>query len=133
MFRLHQLVWCALALPGDDFQLPDKDIDWIERNKQVLYPSIAIVVVLLMVIGILRAWRTTELNAEAKTKFKGEILRMMRMNLAGLLADEIAKAIGLDRLKTLKLLEEMQRDGVLQSHTTTQRFTVWRVRGLDRV
>jgi hypothetical protein len=30
----------------------------------------------------------------------------------------------------MKLLEELQRDGVLQSHTNTQRLTVWRLKSL---
>ncbi len=132
MFQAAKVLWWVLRLPGDDIRLPDKDIDFLERHAQVIYPLLAAVVVVVLVIGIIRAWRTTDLNAEAKIRYKRNILQEMRMNLSGMVADEIAKKIGLDRLKTLGLLEEMQKDGFLESHTTTQRLTMWRVRGLNR-
>jgi hypothetical protein len=127
----HRLLGWVLSLPGDDIQLPNQEVEFIEHHAAVLYPAIAAVVVVLLVIGIFRAWRTTDLDAAAKTKFKRSILQMMRSNLTGMITEEIAKRIGLDRLKTVGLLEEMQKDGLVESHTTTQRLTVWRVRGLS--
>ena len=50
--------------------------------------------------------------------------------MVGMTAEALARAIGLEPFQTVKLLEEMQRDNILTSHTNTQRLTLWRLKGL---
>src|SRR5438270_805808 len=80
----------------------------LERNSHIIYPLLALLVAVLLVAGILQAWRQQDLDGLAKIEFKREIILMMRKQMGGIPADAIAKAVSLPQLKTLKLLEDMQ-------------------------
>jgi DNA-binding IclR family transcriptional regulator len=54
----------------------------------------------------------------------------LRRYPAGLETPDLADATGLDRSKLVRILHQMQQDNVLVSHVTTQRQTVWRVKGV---
>ncbi len=124
------VVTWALTLPFDDIPvpIPDKEVEWIERYRHIIYPSVAALVVLMLVVGVVRAWRASSIDVEAKIKYKRELIQLMRENLSGVTGESLAKAIGLDNLKTLQLLEELQKDGVVISHTTSSRLTMWRLK-----
>ncbi len=122
-------IW-GVTLPGDDIRLPDTEIEFLERNAHVIYPLLAVAVLALLVFGIFRAWRSSDIDVETKKRMKQAILTVMRANVHGVTADDLAKGIELDHFKTLRLLEEMQRDGIVVSHTTTKRLTMWRLRGI---
>ena len=50
--------------------------------------------------------------------------------MGGRSADALSRIVGLEPFKLVKLLEEMQKDGIVVSHTTTQRLTVWQLAGV---
>ncbi|MBX5484831.1 MAG: hypothetical protein IRZ16_23660 [Myxococcaceae bacterium] len=105
-------------------------IEFLERNTHIIYPALGVLVVVLLAVGILQAWRTQDLDGLAKAEYKREIILEIRRQVGGVTAEALSRAIGLETFKLLRLLEEMQRDGLLVSHTNTQRLTVWRVKGI---
>lgn len=102
----------------------------LERNTHILYPLISMLVVVILIAAILQWWRTDELDVQAKMELKREIIMMLRRQLGGVSSEHISRTIGLESFKTQKLLEEMQKDGILISHTNTQRLTLWRLKGV---
>ncbi|MCE9669422.1 hypothetical protein LY474_16550 [Myxococcus stipitatus] len=123
-----------LAQAAPDYTKPvsslsPKYFELLEQNSHIIYPLVAILTLVLIAAGILQAWRTQDLDGLQKNEFKKAIVNELRSNIAGLPGDVLAKAVGLDRLKTNRLLEQMQQDGMIVSHTNSQRLTVWRIRG----
>lgn len=119
---------------GPDYDKPVSSIttgyiDLLEKNSHIVYPVIAVVTLLLIGWGILSAWRTQDMDGLQKNEFKRAIINQLRSNLSGMPGDLLGRSIGLDRLKTNRLLEEMQTEGLVLSHTNSERLTVWRVRG----
>lgn len=108
-------------------------IDILERNSHIIYPLLAIGVVGLLVAGILQAWRSQDLDGLAKVELKREIILELRKQMGGVSAEMLARAVNLEPLKTVKLLEEMQRDGILASHTNSARLTLWRLKGVPNI
>jgi len=102
----------------------------LERNTHILYPLIAILAVVMIVAGILQWWRSDDLVGEVKQTLKREIILMLRRQLGGVSSEQVSQTIGLESFKTQKLLEEMQKDGILISHTNTSRLTLWRLKGV---
>lgn len=105
-------------------------IEFLEENSHIIYPVLAVLVLALIVIGVLQAWRAQDLDGLTKAELKQEIIVQLRKQLGGASADALSRAVGLEPFKLVKLLEEMQRDGQLASHTNTQRLTVWQVKGM---
>jgi hypothetical protein len=106
-----------------------KYIEVLESNSHIIYPVLAVLVLALIVIGILQAWRAHDLDGLTKAELKREIVVELRKQLGGASADALSRAVGLEPFKLVKLLEEMQRDGVVASHTNTQRLTFWQLKG----
>lgn len=104
--------------------------DSLERNAHIIYPLLAIIVVALIVGAILLAWKEQDISELEKTEFKREIILELRKQVGGMSADMISRAIGLAPLRTLKILEEMQTEGIMLSHTNTARLTIWRLKGV---
>lgn len=115
---------------GSGFNLFSGYFEVLERNSHIVYPALAVLVTLLLVAGILQAWRTQDLDGLAKVELKREIILELRRQMGGVSADRLSQAVGLENFKTVKLLEEMQRDGILISHTNTSRLTLWRIKGV---
>jgi hypothetical protein len=105
-------------------------IELFQRNTHIIYPMLAVLVLVMMIAAILQAWRTHDMDLSEKMGHKKEIVMMLRQQLGGVSADAISRSIGLENLKTQKLLEDMQRDGILISHTNTSRLTLWRLKGI---
>lgn len=107
-------------------------LELLERNTHILYPALAVLALGLIVAGVLQAWRSEDLAGLEKAELKREIILELRRQ-AGCSAsgEQLARAIRLDSFKTFKLLEEMQRDGLIASHTNTQRLTLWRLKSLS--
>jgi len=129
---LGELGSLALALVGGRGQAQEPETDYLElleRNSHIVYPALAVLVVLLLVLGILEAWRSQDLDGLQKVELKREIILELRRQIGGASAETLAKAIGLESFKTVKLLEELQRDGIVVSHTNTARLTLWRIKG----
>lgn len=106
-----------------------KYIELLEQNSHIIYPVLAVLTLVIIAAGVLQAWRTQDLDGLQKNEFKRAIVNELRRNISGMPGDQLAKSVGLDRLKTNRLLEQMQQEGLVVSHTNSQRLTVWRVRG----
>ncbi len=113
----------ASSVDPDYFEL-------LERNSHIIYPALGLLVLALVSLAILQASKAQDMDGAAKAEFKRRIVDELRRHPAGLMAPELAGVLGLDRGKLVRLLDQMQQDGVLMSHTTTQRNTVWRVKGV---
>ncbi|HZI12560.1 MAG TPA: hypothetical protein VE153_19410 [Myxococcus sp.] len=130
-FQLQSLLAQA---PAPDYTKPvsslsPKYFELLEQNSHIIYPAVAVLTLVIIAAGILQAWRTQDLDGLQKNEFKRAIVNELRRNISGMPGDMLARAIGLDRLKTNRLLEQMQTEGMVVSHTNSQRLTVWRIRG----
>jgi hypothetical protein len=105
-------------------------IEVLEQNAHIIYPTIGALVVMLLVVGILQAWRTQDLDGLQKAEVKRAVILELRRQMSGLPVDALSKAVGIEPFKLVRVLEEMQRDGVLGSHTNTQRLTTWMLKGV---
>lgn len=108
----------------------NKYFEWLETHTHIVYPALAIAVLGLMAFAILSSWKSNEMDVETKMKLKKAIVTELRLAMGGLSAEHLGKTIGLSGLKTVKLLEEMQRDGILWSHLGDKRLTIWRLKGV---
>ncbi len=134
MTSLQTLLTSGLLAQAPNYQKPVSSvspgyIELLEQNSHIVYPAVAVLTLLIIAAGILQAWRTQDLDGLQKNEFKRAIVNELRRNISGMPGDMVAKAVGLDRLKTNRLLEQMQQEGLVVSHTNSQRLTVWRVRG----
>jgi len=126
-----------ISIPGLDSG-PDRPassvdpsyFDLLERNSHIVYPALALLVLALVSWAIVQASKAQDMDGAAKLEFKKIIVDELRRYPAGLETPQLADATGLDRSKLVRLLDQMQQDNVLISHVTTQRQTVWRVKGI---
>ena len=109
-----------------------KYIDFLEKNTNLIYPALAAATIILILLGILASWRGHEMTAEQKSNLKRDIILELRKAGGGISAEQVAKAIGLEKFKTVKLLEEMLNDGLLLTYTNTQRLAVWQLKGVGQ-
>jgi hypothetical protein len=105
-------------------------MEFLEKNRGILYPALAGVALLLILFGILQAWRGHEMDGAKKAEIKKDIALELRKAGGATSADLIAKAIGLEKFKTVKILEEMLEDGTIITYTNTQRLAVWQLKGM---
>lgn len=127
-----------IRMPGDPMPIEKPAgasdppyFELLEQNSHIIYPALAILVLVIIAAGVLQAWRSTDLDGLAKAELKREIILEIRRQLGSVTAEHLAKTIGLESFKMVRVLEEMQKDGILQSHTNTQRLTVWRLKGME--
>jgi hypothetical protein len=106
-----------------------KYIEVLEQNSHIIYPALAVLTLVVIAAAILQSWRTQDLDGLQKHEFKRAIVNELRRNLSGLPGDVIARAVGLERLKTMKLLEQMQQEGMLISYMSSNQLRMYRVRG----
>lgn len=138
LLHLVQIDGLPEGMPGQDdtpryvkpaSSMAPKYIDLLEQNSHIVYPALAGLTLLLVVVGIFQAWKTQDMDGLTKDQFKRAIVNELRRNLSGLPGDMIARAVGLDRLKTVKLLEQMQQEGMVNSYMSSNQMMMWRVRG----
>ncbi|WP_224366138.1 hypothetical protein [Hyalangium versicolor] len=138
LLHLVQIDGLPEGMPGQDntpqyvkpaSSMAPKYIDLLEQNSHIVYPALAVVTLLLVIGGIFQAWKSQDMDGLTKNEFKRAIVNELRRNLSGLPGDMIARAIGLDRLKTVRLLEQMQQEGILNSYMSSSQMMMWRVRG----
>lgn len=103
-------------------------LDVLEQNSHIIYPALAVLTLILIIVGLLQAWKNQDMDMKTRVEYKRAILAELRRHLNGLPGDELARNLALDRLKMVKMLEQMQQEGMVQSHTNSKRITVWRVR-----
>jgi hypothetical protein len=126
------------GMPGHDDSLDyvkpassmaPKYFDMLEQNSHIVYPALGIIALLLVVGGIFQAWKSQDMDGLSKNEFKRSIVNELRRNLSGLPGDMIARSVGLDRLKTVRLLEQMQQEGMVNSYMSSNQMMMWRIRG----
>lgn len=112
--------------------LPDVSeiFPWIEANAQIIYPTLAIGTLALIAFALLSLMRRQDMDGKLKDKVKAELITELRLQVVGVTAEELAKSVGVETFKTVRLLEEMQSDGILMSYNNTQRRQVWRLKGI---
>lgn len=115
-----------LSLPDDHPLYPW--LDRLERHAQGVYLGVAVVVLLLLALGIRQAWRSQELHSQEKIARRSELLRILRRERTGCSAEGLSREIGLPSLTLVRLLEELEDDGLVVSHTNTQRLTTWSIK-----
>lgn len=125
------------GMPGykPDYQRPTNSaspeyIELLERNTHIIYPVLAVLVLVVLAAGILQAWKTQDLDGLQKAEFKREIILELRKDTLGYTAESLARRVKLEPLKLVRLLEEMQSEGIISSTTNTQRLTTWRLKGV---
>lgn len=134
---LRRLCELLIDLPGQepDYVRPPsavnpRYIELLENNTSIIYPVLAVVVLVLIAVGILQAWRSEDMDGVQKAEIKRDIIKELRRDIHGLTAETISKSVGVPALKLLRLLEEMQNDEIVESRTDTRRLTTWRLKGL---
>ncbi len=110
--------------------LDETALDWFENHTQIVYPTIAVVTLSLIAIGIFSVWRTDDLSGVQRAEITRDIIRELRREIHGMTADQLARATGVPLFQLVKLLESLQDQKVLESRTDTRRITTWRLRGL---
>ncbi len=135
MTLLRLLTRLAIDLPGDtpDYDRPPsattpRYLEFLESNTHLIYPGLAVLVLALIALGILQAWRSEDMDGVQKAELKRDVIRELRREVHGMTADALARAVGVPSLKLLRLLEEMQQDNIIESRTDTQRLTTWRMK-----
>lgn len=135
MTALQRFLRLGIDLPGQppDYVRPPsattpRYIEFLEGNTHLVYPALAVLVLVLIALGILQAWRSEDMDGVQKAELKRDVIRELRREVHGMSADALSKAVGVPSLKLLRILEEMQKDNILESRTDTQRLTTWRMK-----
>ena len=138
LLHLVQIDGLPEGMPGQDkspkyvkpaSSMAPKYFDMLEQTSHIVYPALAVLTLLLVVAGIFQAWKSQDMDGLTKNEFKRSIVNELRRNLSGLPGDMIARAVGLDRLKTVRLLEQMQQEGLVNSYMSSNQMMMWRIRG----
>lgn len=135
---LLPLLLAQIPIPGLGDDGPEKPassvdpgyFDLLERNSHIIYPVLGLLVLALVAMALIQASKAQDMDGAVKTEFKKLIVDELRRYPAGLETPDLADVTGLDRGKLVRLLDQMQQEGALISHVTTQRQTVWRVKGV---
>lgn len=104
-------------------------IEWLESYSHILYPLMIVGVVALIIGGILASVRTQGMAGLVKAEARRCIIVELRQQMQGTNAEHLAKVVGLEPFRVVALLEEMQRDGLVTSYTSSDRRTTWQVKG----
>jgi hypothetical protein len=129
-------MWTLLAVEGLPKGMPRLDdiepgyFELLEKNTHIVYPVLAVLVLVLLMAGILQAWKTQDLDGLQLAVLKREIVLELRRETWGASVDNLARKMKLDPLKLVNMLEQMQKDGVVISTTDTKRLTTWRLKGV---
>jgi predicted HTH transcriptional regulator len=102
--------------------------EFLESNTHIIYPLLAVLVVVLIAVGVASALRAEELDGHQKSEIKRDIIAELRREVHGITVEQLAKAIGLTSHKAYKVLEEMASDNIVESRTDTRRHTTWRMK-----
>lgn len=108
-----------------------KYIEALEDNTELIYPAMALLVIVLIALGILQAMRSDEMDSVKKAELKRDIIRYLRYDPLGLSVTALSKQVNVPAHRLFKVLEEMAEHGMVESFTNTRRETTWRVKGLQ--
>jgi hypothetical protein len=128
LLQIEGLPWQEESYIKPKTSMSNSYFDILEQNSHIIYPGLAVLTLALIIGGLLQAWKNQDMDTKTRVEYKRAILTELRRHLNGLPGDELARTLSLDRLKMVQLLEQMQQDGMVQSHTNSKRVTVWRMR-----
>jgi hypothetical protein len=105
-------------------------VEIIERNTHLIYPALAVLVVVLVAWAIISSLRSEDISGIKKAEMKREIIRELRREVYGMTVEMLSKNTGIDRLQLSKVLDEMMLEHIVESRTDTSHVTTWRMRGM---
>ena len=111
-------------------------VQWLINHPATLigWAVPAVFLALMLLLGV-RFWnaitgRGSAVDALRRAELKREIVFEMRRRMAPQSALEMAKHLTLDVFETARLLDTLVKEGLLESYTSTDRLTRWRLKGL---
>ena len=104
-------------------------LEWLENYSHILYPLMIVGVVVLIIAGILASLRTEGMAGLVKAEVRRLIIVELRQQMQGTSAEHLAKVLGLEPFRVVGLLDEMQREGLVTSYTSSDRRTTWQLKG----
>lgn len=113
--------------PGEEESRPY--FEWVNDYAHILYPALIVLVVLLVGFGILAALRTEDVAGLRKADIRRRLLVELRQQVQGCSAEHLARVVDIQSLRVVKILEELQRDGIVTSYTSSDRRTTWQLKG----
>ncbi len=132
---LAALVFALVDLPGQPppYAKPQsatdvRYIELLENNTHIIYPVLAGLAIVALVLGILQAFRKDDMSIVDKAEVKREIIRELRKQVTGMTVEGLSRAVALPRLKVDRLLQEMKDENIVDSRTDSQRNTTWRMK-----
>ncbi|MFW6369181.1 MAG: hypothetical protein ACOC0J_01205 [Myxococcota bacterium] len=93
------------------------NLGFMEKHGGLLLPLLAVLMLILLVAGVVSAWKTPEIAGAEKARLKGEIIRTLRSHIGWMTAQEVADRLEIETHTAAALMNEMQQDGVLVSGT----------------
>jgi hypothetical protein len=86
---------------------------FLTQHKQIIYPALALLVLVLLVAAVLNAWKSPEIAGAEKARLKGEIIRFMRKHIGWATAAEVGAGVEVETQIAATLMQEMKDDGLL--------------------
>lgn len=102
---------------------------WLERNQDIAYPALALMVLGLVAWGILTALRTELLDPEVKLELKRNIINELRRNVTGASAETLGKLLRYPEDRIVRVVSEMERDGIVDTTVSERGRTLYILRG----
>ncbi len=112
-----------------DPDAPKPYFEWLQNYAHIIYPLLILGVVVLVVSAVVTALRTQDLAGAVKAEVKRRVVVELRQQLQGTTAEALAKVVGLEPFRIVTLLEELQREGIVTSYTSSDRLTTWQIKG----
>ncbi len=109
---------------------PFAALDGFTETGEWLLPWIGIAVVLLVAWGVIRAWRTDEMNAAKRTELKRLLIDQLRKRPGGLSAEELQKELGVSKFHLGQVADEMRKEKVIEVYDVAGRGHVYHLAGV---
>ncbi len=87
--------------------------EFLAQHKHIIYPVLALLVIVLLIAAVANAWKTPEIAGAEKARLKGEIIRFMRKHIGWATAAEVGKGLEVETQVAATLMQEMKEDGLL--------------------
>ena len=116
----------TLAILAQDSSV---SLEFLERNRHIIYPAVGVLVIILLGASVLSAWRTPKVAGAEKARLKGEVIRAMRQNIGWITAAELAKILEIETHTMATILDEMKAEDVVVT-ATMKSLVNYRLRGV---
>jgi hypothetical protein len=104
--------------------------EFLDAHSEVLYPVLAVGVLVLVFLGVVMALKNNDLDLSTRIKFKREIIRELRLRIAGVSTDDLADMLKTPPQKLEPLLSEMAKDGSIAARMRKKQ-QLWVVKGIS--